>query len=243
MSPIINLSALSGSSVFSNSEDKWYEKVSYEDSKDLIREKINSAKSSLVSIGYYLKHIKKNELFKEDGYANIHDFAKAEFGFSDNTTDRYMQLNDQFSVGGNSPEIEDKYSTYNMSQLFEMLPLKEEERESISSDMTVKEIRQAKKEIKASKVLKDNSAEIDDSIDFESDIENEVDEASSYSIADESVEPEIIESVKMIPITVLSGLKNEIMDISILDMFGHVREPQIQDKLKSKIIELIDSKI
>lgn len=147
MTSIINLAALSGSSVFSKSEDKWYENVSYEDSKDLIREKINSAKSSLVSIGYYLKHIKNHELYKEDGYTNIHEFAKAEFGFNDNTTDRYMQLNDQFSIGGNSPEIEEKYSSYNMSQLFEMLPMKEEDRESLSSDMTVKEIRQAKKDI------------------------------------------------------------------------------------------------
>ncbi len=149
MTSVVNLATFaSGSAVFSGDNKPWYENVSYEDSKDLIREKINSAKESFVSIGYYLKYIKKNELYKEDGYDDIHSFAQAEFNFSTNTTDRYMQLNDQFSVGGNSPELEDKYTGSNLSQLFEMLPMKEEDRDTISSDMTVKEIRQVKNEVK-----------------------------------------------------------------------------------------------
>lgn len=156
MTSILNLSAFSGSSVFSASDDKWYENVSYEDSKDLIREKMHTAKASLVSIGFYLKHIKDKELYKEDGYSSIHEFAQSEFGFSDNTTNRYMQLNDQFSIGGNSPEIEEKYSNYNMSQLFEMLPMKEEDRQDITPDMTVKEIRKAKKQ---KKLVDDDSSE------------------------------------------------------------------------------------
>ena len=61
---------------------EWYKELQYQDVKVYIRDNINSASRSFVAIGYYLKYVRDNQLFKEDGYSGISEFAKAEFGIS-----------------------------------------------------------------------------------------------------------------------------------------------------------------
>ena len=50
---------------------KWYEGVSLEDAEIYIQANLKSAARSVIAIGYYLKCVNRNELFKEAGYANM----------------------------------------------------------------------------------------------------------------------------------------------------------------------------
>ncbi len=132
----------------SPSGEEWYKNIEYDDVKDLIRENFGKAAESFIAIGYYLKYVKENELYKKDNYDNIWDFALHEFNLTQGTASRYMSMNTKFSKYGNSPVLADDYKNFNKSQLQELLPMKEEELKealedkTISSDMTVKEIRE-----------------------------------------------------------------------------------------------------
>ena len=126
--------------------------VSYQDSVDIINDELHKARKSFIKIGWYLKHINEANMYKEDGYANINDFAHDKFKISQSTTTRLIGLCCQFSVGHDSPELDEKYLDYNISQLFEMLPMLQEQREKITPDMTIRQIRDIKNEDKEQSV-------------------------------------------------------------------------------------------
>lgn len=120
---------------------KWYEGVSLEDAKAIIKANITTAARSFIAIGYYLKHIRDKQLYLEDGHASIWEFAQAEYGISKSTASRYMTMNDRFSEGGNSPNIAVPYQGFGKSQLQEMLSLNDEQLEQVTPDMKVMDIR------------------------------------------------------------------------------------------------------
>ncbi|MBS5607569.1 MAG: DUF3850 domain-containing protein [Enterocloster asparagiformis] len=108
---------------------QWYRSVSYKDAKIFIRTNLTSAARSFIAVGYYLKHIRDTVGYTEDGFADIWEFAQAEYGISKSTASRYMTMNDRFSQGGNSPMIRDEYKEFGKSQLQEMLALSDEQKE------------------------------------------------------------------------------------------------------------------
>ncbi|MCM1103275.1 MAG: hypothetical protein NC409_04130 [Clostridium sp.] len=125
--------------------------VGYEDSIDIIRDELHRTRRSFVKIGWYLKHIKDEEMFKADGYADIFELALDKFNISQPTANRFMNICKEFSVGHDSPELDEKFVDFSVSQLFEMLPMEEEKRKQITSDMTVKQIREVKEDSRKKK--------------------------------------------------------------------------------------------
>lgn len=124
--------------------ETWYEHINFEDAKAFIKTNIVSAARSFIAIGYYLKHIRDNELYQEDGHATIWDFAQAEYGISKSTASRYMTMNDRFSKGGNSPSLQKRYQDFDKSKLQEMLSLTDEQLEQVTPEMRVEDIRAMK---------------------------------------------------------------------------------------------------
>lgn len=123
------------------------------DIKQYIRANINSASRSFVAIGYYLKYIRDNELFTEDGYQSIWEFAKDEFGIGKSSASQFMSINDKFSKDGNSPVLLDEYRDFTSSKLAEMLTMTEEQLEQVNPTTTIVEIRQIKKPSKEDTIL------------------------------------------------------------------------------------------
>lgn len=121
---------------------EWYEKIPYADAKQIIKSSINGIKREFISIGYYLKYIRDNQMYLEDGFTNIWEFAQDTYGISRTTASRWMSINDRFSKGGNSPLLDDRYRDFNKGQLQEMLYLDDSQMKQVGPDMTVKEIRE-----------------------------------------------------------------------------------------------------
>lgn len=115
--------------------------VSLEDAEVFIRSNLQSAVRSVIATGFYLKHIRDNELYLEAGYKNINEYAMDKFGLSASATSRYITRNTKFSKDGNSPFIDDKFKDFSKSQLQEMLGMNNEQLEQVTPDMTVREIR------------------------------------------------------------------------------------------------------
>lgn len=120
----------------------WYENITLDEAERFITSNLQSAVRNVIAIGYYLKNIRDNGLFREAGCENIWDYAWERFGFSKSTASRYMTRNDRFSRGGNSPILDEKYRDFNKSQLQEMLSLTDSELEQVTPDMTVRQIRE-----------------------------------------------------------------------------------------------------
>lgn len=124
---------------------EWYRSLSLEDADAFIRSGLQSAARNVIAIGYYLKHIRDNQLYQEAGYGNIWDYASDQYGFSKSTASRYMSRNDKFSEGGNSPIMAEQYRAFGKSQLQEMLSLDADQLEQVTPDMTVQQIREMRK--------------------------------------------------------------------------------------------------
>ena len=122
-------------------DERWYLSVTYDDAKACIRNNLQNIARDYIALGYYLRVVQAGELYREDNYRNIHEFALEEYGLARSTVNHCMRINAEFSENGNSPIVEKRYREFSKSQLQEMLYIPEELRDDVKSDMTVKEIR------------------------------------------------------------------------------------------------------
>lgn len=122
-------------------------KVTFQSVCQLIQEKQLNMAENYVAIGYYLRKAREAELYKDGGYASIHEMASSEFGMARQTAEHCMRINEKFSEGGDSPALEESFREYGKSQLQEMLYLTDEQLEDVRPEMTVKDIRNIRKPV------------------------------------------------------------------------------------------------
>lgn len=118
----------------------------YVDNVNMIKAFLVDAAQDFCAVGYYLKQIRDTKQYKQAGFKDIWDMAYAEFGFHKSTASRHMKMNDLYSDGGNSYELDKKYTNFSKSQLQEMMYLPEEQLKEVVPQMPVKEIRELKPE-------------------------------------------------------------------------------------------------
>lgn len=128
--------------------------MSYDSAKSIIRRDLESMSRKFITIGYYLKLIRDKEMYRQDGFRDIWEFAQDTYGISKSTCSRWMAMNDKFSQGGNSPYLKEEYRDFGKSQLQEMLYLTDEQMEQARPDMTAKEIREIRKPEEPKRELK-----------------------------------------------------------------------------------------
>lgn len=104
----------------------------------------NDTKYNFVAIGYHLRKMDDDRLYRETGHDDIWEFAAAQFGLSKSSTSRFMGINRRFSEGGYSEKLAEAYEEFSVSQLQEMIPLTDEQISMIDSTSTVREIRDMK---------------------------------------------------------------------------------------------------
>lgn len=143
MDPVVNEEDVGEATL---NQPRWYEgHISLEDAKTFIKANITTAARSFIAIGFYLKCVRDRELFVEDGFQNVWDFAKEEYGISKSTASRYMSINDRFSEKGNSPNIREEYRAFGKSQLQEMLYLEDDQLDQVRPGDRVEDIRSLRK--------------------------------------------------------------------------------------------------
>lgn len=129
-----------------NELGRWYENLTYQELKGFIDSNIRCMAREFVAVGYYLKQIRAGKKYKEDGYKDIWEFAEDLYGISRSTCSRWMAINDRFSENGNSPALAEEYKDYGKSQLQEMLYLEDVQLESVTPDMSVRDIKELRKQ-------------------------------------------------------------------------------------------------
>ena len=139
---------------------------------------LNGAKYSLYEVAMRLLVIKKEELYKDDGFTNVYDYTKKMFGYGKNMTYKMITtaetLVEQKGEEYRSIICHDE-SDYSMSQLFELGTLAPKEVVELDADgainpsMTTKEIREVVKDTK--EMMKKESESEEEPTEGETEIE------------------------------------------------------------------------
>lgn len=118
----------------------------YSTAKTIIRASINDTKQNFIYIGHYLKEIRDNRLYQEDGYADFDTFMAGEVGKDKGWASRCINVADQFGiVEDGQPVLAEEYQDYSLSLLIEMVAMTPEQRELVTPDTEVKQAREIKK--------------------------------------------------------------------------------------------------
>lgn len=112
--------------------------------KESLKQDLIGVQESFVRIGYTLRTIEEQELYKRDGYETITEFAKAEYGLSASTISRFININRKFSVAGYSDRLRPEFAQIGSSKLSEMLSLPDADLEMVRPEMPKADIRELK---------------------------------------------------------------------------------------------------
>ena len=112
--------------------------------KESLKRDLIGVQESFVRIGYTLRKIEEQKLYKNDGYETVTEFAKAEYGLSASTISRFMSINRKFSIDGYSDRLRPEYAQMGSSKLSEMLSLPDVDMEMIRPEMPKADIRELK---------------------------------------------------------------------------------------------------
>lgn len=121
----------------------WKMRSLAEDSMKYLKGSIGDIKESYLTLGRHLYEFKRNEYYKDFGYDSFDECIKANLSMDKGSISKCLNVWEKFAEG---TEIKEEYKSYNYSQLVEMVSM--DNPEVITPDMTIKEIRKKKKELK-----------------------------------------------------------------------------------------------
>lgn len=121
--------------------------LTFRQAKKLVDACIRDVKDGFVATGYYLWVIREERLWKEDGYNSFPEFLHCQYQKDKSWASRCIGLYEQFGkeiTPGELPVLAAPYRDYSVSQLIEMVSMTEEQREQVTPDMKIREIREMK---------------------------------------------------------------------------------------------------
>lgn len=113
---------------------------------------LNDIRKRYITLGFHLKEFSRMLYYRDFGYTTMYEFCDANFGMDKSAVSRCISVFEAFSlVEGHTHkmQLDDKYKEYSYSQLCEMVSMSDEERKQIKPDMTIRQIREKKKEFSA----------------------------------------------------------------------------------------------
>ena len=128
---------------------------SYQEYKHELDTELTKTAEGFVRIGYLLKVARDTDILKESGYANVVDFAKAEYGIDKTQVSRFIHINDKFSEGGYSDHLLPQYQGFGYVKLSLMMLLPDEVNEELSPDYSKADIQSIKDEVDAESQITD----------------------------------------------------------------------------------------
>lgn len=114
-----------------------------------------------IRLGFHLMEFKNCEYYKDFGYLTLEEFCDVNLGLDKGAVSRCINVYRQFNASndvtciagtmsvGCAMDLSERWKDYSYTQLCEMLPLSDKERENVLPDMTIKQIREYKKSLKA----------------------------------------------------------------------------------------------
>ena len=104
--------------------------------KQAFDQEIRRQADGFVRMGYLLKVARDTDILAESKYRTIAEFARGEYGLTDDTVSRMIKINDRYSENGYSERLADRYRGFGQTLLAEMLVLSDVVVESIPPEIT-----------------------------------------------------------------------------------------------------------
>jgi len=121
-----------------------------------IKKTLNKVVDNFLYVGFLLWEVKELEYYKFS-YDNFLDYVDVNFGFSKSSAYNFISLCERFSEKDSSGKptfrICKNYKGYTMSQLIEMLSFSDNQIEGVSPSMSVRQIKDLKKDLKSGKKI------------------------------------------------------------------------------------------
>ena len=127
----------------------------YQAYKAAVDSEMQKSAESFVRIGYLLKLARDTDILKDTPYGSVNEFARQEYGLDKSQVSRFIRINDEYSEGGYSDCLMEKYRGYGYAKLALMLLLPASIAEEISADYSKSEIQAVKEEIEKEKKITD----------------------------------------------------------------------------------------
>lgn len=135
-----------------------YGMINFGSERDLARTSLkyiltdmNSIRSDFIRLGFHLWEFERMKYYQDFGYASIAEFADANLGLDGSAVSRYISVFREFAMRDNKGSLkmflDERYKDYSFSQLSEMVSMKPDKRKLVRADMTVREIRELKKNV------------------------------------------------------------------------------------------------
>ena len=113
-----------------------------------IKRSMRRSAKEVVRLGFLLRQMMEKHLW-EAVYDCFDEYLTEELHMDYSLATRFMNINRKYSVSGDSMEIAAEYEEYSQGLLIEMLNMPPELEAKVAPDMTVKQIREIKKQAKA----------------------------------------------------------------------------------------------
>lgn len=121
--------------------------TNYTQYKCELDKQLRETAEGFVRIGYLLKLARDTDILAGSGYANVNEFAKAEYGLDKSMVSRFININDRFAEEGNSQYLKEQYRGFGYSKLAIMLQLPDEINEELTPGFSKSEIQTIKEEV------------------------------------------------------------------------------------------------
>lgn len=116
---------------------------------------VNDIRRTYIRLGFHLAEFERCEYYKDFGYTSLAEFCDVNIGMDKSAVSRCIAVFKEFAYRNNNGtrnmSIDDRYSEYSYSQLCEMVSMDDDTRRSVKPSMTIKQIRELKKELKTGK--------------------------------------------------------------------------------------------
>lgn len=138
------------------------EKVKYLDGENGVTNKIKKAMYDVarqfVYIGFLLWEVQQYGYYKEHGFQTVYEYAAYELNLKKTTVKNLIGINEVFGstntkklgngrlTAQRTMSLQPAYEKFNYSQLTEMLSMSEPQRAKVTPDMSIRKIREIKKE-------------------------------------------------------------------------------------------------
>lgn len=122
-------------------QDRTYVGLTLREAESYITGNLVAAARAYVANGYFLKRIRDDRLYEEDGHPNFEDYVRDRYGKDKGWASKCIKVNSQLSVGGDSPCLDSRYQDYTTYQLVELAYMTEGQREQAAPEMPVRELK------------------------------------------------------------------------------------------------------
>ena len=170
--------------------------------KQEIVNRLMNMSEDYIAIGFFLRQIDESEAYRQEGYASLKEFAKAEFGLSESSVSRAMAINKEFSKDGYSKELSSEYRGYGTSKLAEMLSLSEDDRRLVTPNTTVKQVRELKEFNREAEAMQEEQEQNQEQIPGQQNVEEMIEayERGEFKVGCDTGSGESISNVAQVPV-------------------------------------------